>query len=148
MKYRIIWIVALIVVMNIFIVPFISDENGLIVGEDESVHALSFADMIENMEDGDYANDSEEIPIEGKYYFGGLICASFVLISALCKGKGACVVGSVAGILLLAHVFYQIYLGSTEWYMGLSDAHLTIGYYISFIGFISMLVAAIYKKTV
>lgn len=146
-RYRIILIVALFVMMNIFFVPFISDENGLIVDEDERVHAISFGDMIEDMEDGYYSNDSDEIPLEGKYYFGGLICVSIILISALCKSSGACAAGSVAGIFLSLYIFYQIYLGPTKWYVGLSDAHLTVGYYISCAGFISLLVASIYKKS-
>lgn len=144
MKYRIIWIIALLVILNIVLIPFLSDEEGLIVGEGERVRAHSFADMLENLSDGHSSGD--EIPIDGLYYLGGLVCALFIFVSALGKSAGACTFGSAGGIILSLYLFYQFYLGTTRWYIGLSDAHLTFGYYISCVGFISMFVASLYKK--
>lgn len=86
------------------------------------------------------------VPIDGLYYFGGLACALFIFISALGKSSGACTFGSLVGIGLSLYVFYQIYLGTTRWYVGLHDAQLTFGYYISCIGFFAMFIASLSKE--
>ena len=142
--HRFICITAILVMLNIFFIPFLSDKYGLIVDEGERVRAHTFADMIENLGDGHSSDD--EMPIDGLYYIGGAICALFIFICALGKNSGACAVGSVGGIILSLYLFYQLYLGTTRWYIGLSDAHLTFGYYISCFGFISMLIASLSKE--
>lgn len=142
--HKFICLIAVLVLLNIVFVPFLSDEDGLIVEDGGRVHAHSFADMTERLSD-DYSSD-DEIPIDGLYYIGGSICTLFIFFSALGKISVYCTVGSAGGIILSLYLFYQIYLGTTRWYIGLQDAHLTFGFYISCIGFLSMFIASIYKK--
>lgn len=144
MKYRIIWIIALLVILNIVFIPFLCNKYWSLGNKDISQDAQSFSDMIEGLSDGYSSND--DVPIDGLYYFGGLACALLIFISALGKSSGACTFGSLVGIGLSLYVFYQIYLGTTRWYVGLHDAHLTFGYYISCVGFIAMFIASLYKK--
>lgn len=137
-------IIAVLVMLNIVCIPFLCNKYWSIGNKDINQDAQSFSDMIEDLSDGYSSND--DVPIDGLYYFGGLACALFVFISALGKSSGACTFGSLAGIGLLLYLFYQIYLGTTRWYVGLHDAQLTFGYYISCGGFISILIASLYKK--
>ena len=136
-------IAAIIVMLNIVCIPFLCNKYWSI-SEDIHQYAQSFLDTIEDLSDGYSSND--DVPIDGLYYFGGLACALFILISALGKSSGACKFGSLVGIGLSLYIFYQIYLGTTTWYVGLHDAQLTFGYYISCVGFISMLIASLHRE--
>lgn len=140
-RFKIIYIIALVVILNIILIPFISDENGLIVGEDERVRAYSFFELIEDLSNDDASN--LKVPIDRMYYIWCPLCALFIFICALREIEDACILGSAVGIFLLLIPFYEIYLGTSTYSLGLSDAHLTFGYYISCAGFISMLVLSI-----
>jgi len=144
MKYRIICIIAALVIFNIVCIPFVCNKYWSISNEDISQDAQSFSDMIENLREG-YSSEVS-VPIDGLYYFGGLACALFIFISALRKSSGACILGSTVGIGLCLYIFYQINLGTTRWYVGLHEARLTFGYYISCAGFIFMLITSSNKK--
>jgi hypothetical protein len=69
----------------------------------------------------------------------------FIFIRSLEKDAKGCIISSVVGLVILLFIFYQIYLGSRNWYIGLSEAHLTIGFFLSCIGFVSVLVASASK---
>ena len=144
MKYIILRIIAVLAILNLVFVPFLSDENGLIVDEGERVCAYTFMDMIDDLGDGTPSDN--DIPIDGLYYILCPICALFVFYGALAKSASACTFGSVAGSIILGILFYQLYVGTTKWYIGISDAHLTFGYYISCVAFIVMLMASLSKE--
>lgn len=135
-------IVAVIIMLNIFCIPFLCNEFWDIGDDHASHNARYFLTMIEDLSDGYSANAS--VPIDGIYYIGGLISALFIFVSAIGKNSGACVVGSLVGIGLLLYLFYQI--NSTIWYVGGNNAHLTVGFYISCVGFVSLLIASLYKE--
>ena len=141
--HKFICITALLILLNILFIPFLSDEDGLFVEDGGRVHAHSFVDMAERLGDGD---SSDDVPIDGLYYLGCSICALVIFASALGKISVYCTVGAAGGIALSLYIFYQIYLGTERWYIGLQDAHLTFGYYISCIGFISLFIASLYQK--
>lgn len=136
-KYITICIIAILLVLNIILIPFISDKNGLIVGKDERVHSHSFGDMIDDLTN-DYTK-GDEFRIDILYYIVGSIFALFILLGALGKSSGVCTFASWLGIAALVYLFYEIYL-TEGWSIGLSDAHLTIGFYLSCVGFISTLI--------
>lgn len=136
-------IIAVLVIFNIIDIPFICNEYWSI-SEDIDKHAQSFLETIEDLNDG-YYSSNDDVPIDVLYYFGGLACALFIFICSFGKSSGACTFGSLVGIGLSLYIFYQIYLG-TGWCVGLHDAHLTFGYYITCVGFISILIASLYKE--
>ena len=138
MQYRFIWIVALIVMLNIILIPFVSNEAGLIVDEDERIHAYSFFDLIEDIKEEDVRF------VTGVYYIAGLICALLIFIGALREKTDTCVFGSVVGIIVSLYLFYEFNVSG--WYLGLGHACLTFGYYISFVGFVSILIATLRKS--
>ena len=146
MKYRIICIIAVLIILNIVCIPFICNELWSI--EDISDHAYSFSDMIEGIVDDIHYGYSfyldDEVPI--LYYFGGLVCTIFIFISALRKSPKACTYGSIVGIGISLYIFFQIYLGTSRYYVSGNDALLTFGFYISCVGFISMLIASLIEE--
>ncbi len=139
-------VIAVIVMLNIVCVPFICNKFWSI--EDINEGAYSFSDMIEEVMDYIHYGYSfyldDEITI--LYYFGGLVCALFIFFSALGKSSGACAFGSLVGSGLSLYIFYQIYLGTTRYYVSGNNASLTFGYYVSCVGFISMLIASLHKE--
>lgn len=136
-------ITAVLILLNILFIPFLSDEDGLFVENGERVRAHSFADMAESLSEG---NSSDDIPIDGLYYIGCSLCALVIFVSALGNLSEYCTVGAAVGTALSMYIYYQIYLGKTRWYIGLQDAHLTFGYYISCIGFIVILITSLHQK--
>lgn len=137
-------IIAVLLMLNLVCIPFLCNKYWSIGNKDINHYAQSFSDMIEDLKDNYSSND--DVPIDVLYYLGGLVCALFIFIGALGKSSSTCTFGSLAGIGLMLYLFYQIYLGTTIWYVGLHEAHLTFGYYISCVGFISILIASLYKK--
>ena len=98
-------IVAVLIMLNIVCIPFLCNKYWSI-SEDIHQYAQSFLDTIEDLSDGYSSNG--DVPIDVLYYFGGLICALFIFISALGKSAGACKFGSLAGIGLSLYVFSHI----------------------------------------
>jgi len=143
MKYKIIYIVAVLVILNIVCIPFLCNKLWSI--EDISDHAYSFSDMIEGIVDDIHYGYSfhldDDVPF--LYYFGGLACAIFIFIGALRKSTGSCRLGSLVGSGLSLYIFYQINLGTTRYYVSGNNAFLTFGFYISCAGFIAVLIASL-----
>ncbi len=144
MKYKIIYIVAVLIMLNIVFIPFLCNKFWEIGDKHSDSDARSFSDLIEDLGDGYSADVS--VPIDGLNYFGGLTCALFIFISALRKSPKACTYGSIAGIGISLYLFYQIYLSDAIWYVGGNHAHLTFGFYISCAGFIAVLIASLCGK--
>lgn len=144
MKYRVLWIIALLLILNIIFIPFLCNRFWSLETEHSRSQAVYFSDMIEDLGDG-YSADAS-VPIDFLYYFVGLACTLFVFISALGKSSGACTLGSLVGIGLSLYLFYQIHLSNTIWYVRGNNAHLTFGFYISCFGFISMLIASLVEE--
>ncbi len=126
-------IIAVLLMLNLVGIPFLGNKFDV----------WSSADMIRDLKDG---SSRDDVPIDVLYYLGGLTCALFIFTGASRESTSTCTFGSLAGIGLMLYVFYQINLGTTIWYVGLHEAHLTFGYYISCVGFISILIASLYKK--
>ena len=141
MKYKIIRVVAVIVMLNIVYVPFICNKFWSLKSEHSRSQAVYFFDTIESVRDGWSPDDVA--PIHVMYYLGGLVCTLFIFISALSKSTGACRFGSLIGIGLSLYLFYQVHSGTIIWYVHGNNAHLTYGYYISCVGFASMLTVSL-----
>lgn len=144
MKYRVLWIIALLLMLNIIFIPFLCNRFWSLETEHSREQALYFSDTIEELVDGYYSDD--DVPIDILYYFVGLACALFIFICALRKSSGACILGSLVGVCVSLYLFYEIYIGSNIWYVCGNNAHLTFGYYISCVGFISMLIASLVEE--
>lgn len=143
MKYKIIYIIAVLIMLNIVFVPFICNRFWSLETEHDRRQAIYFSDMIEDLSDSNSSDD--DVPIHGVYYLGGLACTLFIFINALRKNSGTCVFGSLLGIGLSLYLFYQVHLGP-GWYVCGNDAQLTFGFYISCVGFISMLIASLVEE--
>ena len=143
MKYATIATIAVFVIIGIFLFPFLCNEYWSTYGSDADQNTYSFGDMLEDLSD-DFTGDDMHLPIQ--YYIVCLICALIVFFGALADRSGACILGSVVGVIQLLYLYYQVYLGTTRWYLGLSSAQLTYGYYISCIGFIAMLIISLCTK--
>ena len=145
--HRVICVIAVLVLLNIVFIPFLSNEDGLIVDRGNSVSSYSFSDMVEKLEDGKYSNIPDDvIPIDFIYYIACPMCVLCAFIGALAKSRSTCIFGSVCGLALSVYLFYQVYLGETRWYIVFEDAHLTFGYYISCEGFIALFIASLCQK--
>lgn len=136
MKYRIICILAVVIILNIVCVPFVCNEYWEI---GKGYNAYSFLDMIENLKDG-YYNDFRMLDL--LYYIGGLACSFFLFIDGLLKKSKSCKSGSIIGICLSSFLLYIFHLGPMEWELGWGAAYLSFGFYISFAGFIAILIAS------
>lgn len=144
MKYKIVRIIAVLAIINIVCVPFLCNRFWSLETENDRRQAIYFLDMLEDLSDGNPSDD--DVPIHGLYYLGGLVCTLFIFIGALRKSSGACTFGSLVGIGLSLYLFYQVHLGNTIWYVRGNNAHLTFGFYISCVGFISMLIASLVEE--
>jgi len=133
-------IIAILVMLNIVCLPFLCNRFWDIRDQHRDRNARSFSDLIEDLGDGYSADVS--VPIDVLYYLGGFACALFIFINALRKRTGACTFGSTVGIGLILYLLWQIYSGTTTWYIGFNNAHLTFGFYITCAGFIAVLIAS------
>ena len=142
MKYKFIKIVTVLVMINIVFIPFICNRFWEF-GETYAHNTLSFLHTIRDLSDSfiDYS-----VPIHLFYYLGELACAIFILIRALAERPAACICGSLVGIGLSSFILYQVNFSDTIWYVGGNNAQLTFGFYISYAGFISMLIASLVEE--
>lgn len=143
MKYATIATIAVFVIISIFVFPFLCNEYWSTYGSDPEHNTYSFGDMVEDLRD-DSPIDDMQLPI--MYYIVCPICAIFVFFCALADRSGACIFGSLVGVIQVLYIYYQVYLGTTRWYLGLHAAQLTYGYYISCVGFIAMLIISLCTK--
>ncbi len=144
--YLVTRIIAVLLILNIVFIPSLCNKFWSI-GDGDTSNKYSFLDMIGGIADDirrGYSYSDYGLPI--LYYFGGLACALFIFVCALRERLGACTAGSLVGVGLSLFIFYQIYSGNTRYYVGLNYAHLTFGFYISCAGFISILIASLYKN--
>ena len=137
-------IIAVIMMLSFVCIPFICNDFWSFEDEQDRMQAVYFSDVIEDLSD-DYSSD-DDVPIHGIYYLGGMLCTLLILIGALGKNSGVCTFGSLVGIAICLYLFYQVHSGTTIWYVRGNNAHLTYGFYISCIGFVSILIASLYKE--
>ena len=132
-------IIAVILILNFLYVPFLCNEY---FGKSEGNNAWYFWDTLEDLDE----RDPDVKMIDIVYYWGGLACASLILISTLLKKEKACAFWSIAGICSSLYVLYHVCSGNTIFYVGLHTAQLAFGFYVSLIGFIATLMLSLHTK--
>lgn len=137
-----IFIISVLIILDVFLVPFYSFKNGLLPADTGAFGAVSFWDAMGEMFHGEPMSDALLVDLIA------LVPAIAILIGAALKKKGCCKGFSLAAAILMA-IFVLLtltmkHLGPS--YLFGAQSSITIGFWIALVLHIASMVISLRMK--